>query len=70
MIKLTVQEKAERYDALQTAIKYTMKDFKRRKNEGLKNYEAYGALNIGAYNLGMAQAYGNAVEALERWYDR
>lgn len=70
MFKLTVQEKAERYDALQTAIKYTMKDFKRRKNEGLKNYEAYGALNIGAYNLGMAQAYGNAVEALERWYDR
>ena len=70
MIKLTVQEKAERYDALQTAIKYTMKDFKRRKNEGLKNYEAYGALNIGAYNLGMAQAYGNAVEALERWHDR
>ena len=70
MIKLTVQEKAERYDALQTAIKYTMKNFKRRKTEGLKNYEAYGALNIGAYNLGMAQAYGNAVEALERWYDR
>lgn len=70
MTKLTVQEKAERYDALQTAIKYTMKDFKRRKTEGLKNYEAYGALNIGAYNLGMAQAYENAVETLERWYDR
>lgn len=70
MINLTKKEKAARYDALQTAIKYTIKAFKRRKTEGMKNYEAYGALNIGAYNLGMAQAFGQAIEALERWSDQ
>lgn len=70
MIKLTAEEKAKRYDALQTAVKYTIKAFKRRQTEGMKNYEAYVSLNIGAYNLGMAQAYGQAIEALERWSDQ
>lgn len=67
MIKLTTEEKAARYDALQTTIKYTIKSFNRRKTEGMKNYEAYGALNLGAYNLGMANAFEQAVEAMERW---
>ena len=67
MINLTAEEKAARYDALQVAIKYTIKAYKRRRTEAMKNYQAYGALNIGAYNLGMAEAFGQAVEAMERW---
>ena len=67
MINLTTEEKAARYDALQTAIKYTIKAYKRRRTEAMKNYQTYGALNIGAYNLGTAEAFGQAVEAMERW---
>ena len=67
MINLTAEEKAARYDALQVAIKYTIKAYKRRRTEALKNYQAYGALNIGAYSRGTADAFGQAVEAMERW---
>ena len=67
MINLTTAEKAARYDALQTSIKYTIKAYKSRRTEAMKNYQAYGALNIGAYNLGTADAFGQAVEAMERW---
>jgi len=67
MINLTTEEKAARYDALQAAIKFTIKSYKRRRAEALKNYQAYGSLNIGAYNLGTADAFGQAVEAMERW---
>ena len=67
MINLTAEEKAARYDALQVAIKYTIKAYKRRRTEALKNYQAYGALNIAAYSLGTADAFGQAVEAMERW---
>ena len=70
MIKLTVQEKAERYDALQTAIKQTIKTYKRRRTEAMKNYQAYGALNIGAYNFGTAETYRMVTEVLERWADQ
>lgn len=67
MINLTAEEKAARYDALQAAIKYTIKAYKQRRTEALENYQAYGALNIGAYSLGTADAFGQAVEAMERW---
>lgn len=67
MINLTAEEKAARYDALQVAIKYTIKAYKRRRTEALKNYQVYGALNIGAYSLGTADAFGQAVEQMERW---
>lgn len=67
MINLTIEEKAARYDALQTAIKYTIKAYKCRRTEAMKNYQAYGSLNIGAYSLGTAEAFGQAVEAMERW---
>ena len=67
MINLTAEEKAARYDALQAAIKYTIEVYKRRRTEALKNYQAYGALDIGAYSLGTADAFGQAVEAMERW---
>ena len=71
MITLTKSEKASRYDALQTAIRYTSKAYQTRQTECLRNYEAYGADTgvIAAYNKGMADAFGIFLEALERWSD-
>ena len=68
---LTKAEKAARYDALQVAIRYTAKAYLARRQENLKNYEAYGADTgiLGAYNKGMADAYGQMIETLERWGD-
>lgn len=69
MIRLTAKEKAERWDALQTAIRYTAKAYRTRRDECQKNYEAYGADTgvLGAYNKGMADAFGQVAEMLERW---
>ena len=66
---LTKAEKTARYDALQVAIRYTLKAYKARRTECLRNYEAYGADTgvLGAYNKGMADAYGQMIETLERW---
>ena len=71
MIKLTKEEKANRYDALQTAIRYTAKAYQTRRTECQRNYEAYGADTgvLGAYNKGMGDAFGIFLETLERWSD-
>ena len=68
---LTKAEKAARSDALQVAIRYTAKAYLARRQENLKSYEAYGADTgiLGAYNKGMADAYGQMIETLERWGD-
>ena len=68
---LTKAEKAAQYDALQVAIRYTAKAYLARRQENLKSYEAYGADTgiLGAYNKGMADAYGQMIETLERWSD-
>lgn len=66
---LTKSEKAARYDALQTAIRYMAKLYRTRRAECMKKYEAYGADAgiLGAYNKGMADAYEVSAEVLERW---
>ena len=68
---LTKAEKAARYDALQVAIRYTLKAYQTRRAECLRNYEAYGADTgvLGAYNKGMADAYEVLAEVLERWVE-
>lgn len=71
MIRLTKEEKAARYDSLQTAIRYTADAYRSRRAECQKRYEAYGAdtTTIAAYNKGMADALGAVAEMLERWSD-
>ena len=66
---LTNAEKAARYDALQTAIRYVAKQYRTRRTECLRAYEAYGAKTavLSAYNKGLADAYELAAEVLERW---
>ena len=69
MIRLTKDEKSARYDALQTAIRYMAKQYRTSRTECLQRYESYGADTgvLGAYNKGMADAYGKMIETLERW---
>ena len=68
---LTKAEKAERYDALQAAIRFMAKQYRTRRTECLQRYEAYGADTgvLGAYNKGMADAYEVSAEVLERWVE-
>ena len=68
---LTKAEKAARYDALQTAIRYMAKQYRTRRTECLQRYEAYGAKTgaLSAYNKGMADAYEVMAEVLERWVE-
>ena len=68
---LTKAEKAARYDALQAAIRYMAKQYRTRRTECLRAYEAYGAKTgvLSAYNKGLADAYGQMIETLERWGD-
>jgi len=63
MIRLTEKEKADRYDALQTAFKYTKERYADRKSEAQKDNSGI----IGAYNKGLADAYAYMIEDIERW---
>ena len=69
MSTLTMKERADRFDALQAAIRFALKTYLTRRTECLRNYEAYGADTdiLGAYNKGMADAYGQMAEMLGRW---
>ena len=68
-VALTKEEKSARWDALQVAIRFTAETYRARRQEQLRNYEAYGADTgiLGAYSKGMADAYGLMIETLERW---
>lgn len=67
MIKLNKEEKASRWDALQVAIHYTTETYRARRAECENKYGSYGAGTLGAYNKGLADAYGQMIETLERW---
>ena len=70
MIRLTKEEKANRYDALQVAIKHTIESYKRRRDDCDKRYhEAVELGVIGSYNKGLSDAYCMTVSDLERWVD-
>lgn len=68
MIKLNKEEKASRWDALQVAIHYTTEAYRARRAECENKYGSYAAgVTLGAYNKGLADAYGQMIETLERW---
>ena len=64
MARLLESEKAARYDALQVAIECNIKNYKRRAKEAGDRYREADVL--GAYNKGLADAYRDAVEMLEK----
>lgn len=65
---MTNREKAERYDALMTAIKYTLECYKeRQRTHDLRYHEAQTLGLIGAYSKGRSDAYSCIIADLERW---
>ena len=70
MITLTTKEKANRYDALQMAIKITLEGYRRRRDEHDRQYKAAENVGVtGAYSKGLSDAFSHAIADLERWYD-
>ena len=68
MIKLTKSEKASRYDALQAAIKQTMRNYQSRREEAEARFASRAEVGvIGAYSKGQADAYGQMIGDLARW---
>ena len=65
MIILTEKEKADRFDALQTALKCTKESYERRRADADKRYR--DATPIGAYNKGLSDGFGYIIDDLERW---
>jgi len=69
-IHLTKEEKARRYDSLQTAFKYTKETYQQRRTDAASDYERYGANNIlGSYSRGIMLCYDLFLEDLERWIE-
>lgn len=63
---LTQKEKADRYDALQVAIKQTLKNYQGRAKESRDRAdEGNGAIHT--LHLGFYEAYREIVEDLKRW---
>lgn len=70
MINLTQKEKADRYDALQMAIKITLEGYRRRRDEHDRQYrEAQDVGVIGAYTKGLSDAFSHVITDLERLDD-
>ena len=70
MITLTRKEKAERYDALQMAIRITLEGYRRRRDEHERQYrEAKDVGIIGAYSKGLSDGFSHVIADLERWRD-
>ncbi len=62
---LTKEEKAKRFDSLQFAFEIAKDTYKRRSLEASAKYKT--ADIIGAYNKGLADAYAQMLEDIERW---
>jgi len=70
MTKLTTKEKADRYDALQMAIKITMDGYRKRRDMHERQYKEPKDIGIlGAFNKGLSNAYSYVIGDLERWID-
>lgn len=67
MIKLTKEEKASRYDALQSALNHLKESYQRRRADAEKRYK--DATVLGAYNKGLSDGFGYILDDLERLCD-
>lgn len=68
MAKLTTQEKAARYDALQMAININIKTYQSRKQDAQSRYSKNTTCNnvdlIAAYNKGIADTCDDMITTL------
>ena len=69
-IHLTKEEKAARYDALQSAIRHTKEMYEKRRDSFDKQYKEAQAQGIlGAYSKGQSDAFALAADDLSRWIE-
>ena len=67
---MTNKEKADRYDALQVAIKITLEGYRRLSTTHDRQYrEAQDLGLIGAYSKGQSDAFCYVIADMERWCD-
>lgn len=64
-MNLTEKEKASRYDSLQTAIKWTIEQYRKQKTE-LETMQGRIPL-LAAFNAGKILSIKKAIEDMERW---
>ena len=70
MIHLTQKEKADRYDAIQSAIKFMIEVYSHRCEEAKKKYwEDEKPGTIAAYRKGTIDTYSAVITDIERWND-
>ena len=68
MSTLTMKERADRYDALQAAIRVTRDFYRRARDHADKQYREAKELGlIGAYSKGLSDGYSQMLDYLERW---
>lgn len=67
MIKLTQKEKADRFDALQTAFKVAKESYERLRTDADNKYRNITLNVLSAYNKGLSDGYGRILDDLERW---
>ena len=65
---LTAKEKAERYDALQAAIKFKAEHYESKMNEHQRIYENDQGI-LCAYNKGCADMCFAILDDLRRWIE-
>ena len=65
MIHLTEKEKADRFDALQGAFRFTRDGYIRLQKDAEARYTE--ASVIGAYNKGLSDGYKRILKDIERW---
>ena len=66
-MKMTDKEKAERYEALMTALKITVDDMYRRADEAKKYTDGKNDLNaFEAFQYGLATGYEECGKGIER----
>ncbi|MBR3052856.1 MAG: hypothetical protein IKG59_01865 [Firmicutes bacterium] len=66
-MNLTEKEKASRYDSLQTAIKWTIEQYRKEKTE-LENDAGKGRIPLpAAFNAGKILSITKAIEDMEKW---
>ena len=66
-MELTQKEKADRYDSLQTAIKWTIRLYEERIAEMRISEKGEGTKLIGFYNSGYISGMKSAIEDMEKW---
>ena len=67
-MNLTTKEKADRYDSLQTAIKWTIEQYEKQEKEHERYIEDRSHIKVlDAFHIGHANGLRQAIEDMKQW---